>query len=313
MLPKLTLAIVLMSLNLVFASQKTTSTSHPAAPSEMKIQMDSIFINLQNDLAEIVSSQAVKSKNLAAVNGFFFKELKKNQVYYSFTKVNSKGILTNEVIRLVEKNTVKPVSLNKEYWVKRTLTARKPYYGLIKLEQTGRYYLLWAAPILSQDKTGKEITLGAVALKIDLWDCFHKFANKTDIPFLVRMNKMRLYSNKWENGVKFREELIDVEGIKRISVRYPKGIEATAAPVAQEPVVENPAPVVDSSAIKAAKLDSIKAVKAVQEKKKAQRTNMIIIAVLVLLALIIAFLFIVVPSMKHRRIMKEIEKSEDKW
>jgi hypothetical protein len=313
MLPKLTLAIVFMSLNMVFASQKTASTGHSATPSEMKIQIDSIFINLQNDLDEIASSPAVKNKNLASVNGYFFKELKKNQVYYSFTKVNSKGILTNEVIRLVENNTVKPVSLNKEYWVKRTLTARKPYYGLKKLEQTGRYYLLWAAPILSQDKTGKEVVLGAIALKIDLWDCFHKFANKTEIPFLVRMNKMRLYSNKWENGVKFREELIDIEGIKRITVRYPKDIETTAAPVAPEPVIENTTPAVDSSAIKAAQLDSIKAVKAVQEKKKAQRTNMIIIAVLVLLALIIAFLFIVVPSMKQRRILKEIEKSEDKW
>lgn len=318
MLPKLTLAIVAMSLSLVFATsgqnRKSASSGNTATPSEMKVQMDSIFIDLQNDLDEIVNSPAVKNKTAATtINGYFFKELKKNQVYYSLTKVSSKGILTNEVIRMVEKPNVKPVSLSKELWVKRTITARKPYWGLKKLEQTGRYYLIWAAPILSQDKKGKEVVSGAVALKIDLWDCFHKVANKSETPFLVRIDKMKLYSNKWENGVKYKEELLTVAGIKKISVRYPRVIETAVAPVVpSEPVVKDTTPAVDSSAIKAAKLDSVKAVQAVLEKKKAQKTNLIIIAILVLLALIVAFLFIVVPTIKQRRLLREIENSDDK-
>ncbi len=321
MLPKLTMAILFVSLNLAVASPdkslKNASMGTTTTHSEMKVDLDSIFIDLQSEFDEIINSPVVKSKTATSVNGYFFKKLKNNQLFYSFTKVNSKGVLTNEVIRMVENFNVKPVNLSKEFWVKRTIISRKPYTGLKKLEQTGRYYLLWAAPVFSKDKKGKETLVGAVSLKIDLWDCFHKYANKSETPFLIRMGKMKLYSNKWKTGTRYKEELLTIAGINRISVRYPKVlVTETAAPVVSpEPVKKDTIPAVDSAAIKKAQLDSVKAIKAVQEKKKAQRINLIVAAVIALLIFSAAFIFIIVPVLKHRRMIKDIEKSDgdDKW
>jgi len=73
----------------------------------------------------------------------------------------------------VEKTDVKNQDLSKEAWVKSTVKKHTAYWGRIKLEETGRYYLVWAAPVIEKDKKGKETVEGAVALKIDLWDCFH--------------------------------------------------------------------------------------------------------------------------------------------
>lgn len=315
MLPKLSLAIVLVSLSLIFASSDQNQKTVPAGYSEMKIELDSIFINLQIDFDEIINSPVVKSKTASTINGYFFKKLKNNQLFYSFTKVNSKGILTNEVIRMNENYNVKPVDLSKEFWVKQTIISHKPYTGLKKLEQTGRYYLLWAAPVFSKDKKGKETLVGAVSLKIDLWDCFHKYANKSETPFLIRMGKMKLYSNKWKTGTRYKEELLTVAGIKKISVCYPRILTTEAPVISPEPVIKDTVPAVDSVAIKAAQLDSVKAIKAVLEKKKAQRNNFIVAAVIALLILSAAFIFIIVPVLKHRRMIKDIEKSDgdDKW
>jgi hypothetical protein len=179
------------------------------------------------------------------------------------------------------------------------------------LEETGRYYLVWAAPVIEKDKKDKEIVEGAVALKIDLWDCFHKFANTSETPFLVRMDKLGLYSNKWKDGVKFKEDALSVAGIKKISVRYPKVAIPVAEPVvAKAPVQQPPSvPAVDSARIKAAQ-DSIKAAQKAQLKQKQHKKNIFTIAVIVLIGLVIALLFIIVPKIRQRMIMGKIEKHD---
>lgn len=318
MMTKYVWLVLIMLLTLVFANTKQghqTASTHPAAaPSAMTLAMDSVFIKIQQDFDNIVASPIVINKAVAPVNGYFLKVLKENQPFYSLTRVDAKGVLINEVIRLVEKTDVKNQNLSKEAWVKRTVKTHKAYWGMVKLEETGRYYLLWAAPVIEKDKKDKEVVEGAVALKIDLWDCFHKFANTSETPFLVRMDRKGLYSNKWKDDIKFKEDALSVAGIKKISVRYPK----VAIPVADTVAAQAPAPVqplsavptVDSTRIKAAQ-DSIKAAQKAQIKQKQHKKNIITIAVIVLIALIFVILFILAPMIKQRIAMGKIDKSDD--
>jgi hypothetical protein len=224
--------------------------------------------------------------------------------------VNAKGVLVNEVIRLVEKPNLKNQNLSKEVWVKRTIKGRKPYAGMIKLEETGRYYLLWAAPTIEKDKKGKEIVSGSIALKIDLWDCFHKIANETETPFLVRLDKLHLYSNKWKDTISYREDLLSIPGIKKISLRYPKVITGTAPAVATTaPVQAQVASAVDSSKIKATQ-DSMKAAYAAQIKQKNHKKTVITIAVIAIIVILLALLFWIVPMVRQRMVMDKIGKDD---
>ncbi|MGB7568593.1 MAG: hypothetical protein WBM07_12090 [Chitinivibrionales bacterium] len=316
MTPKFAWLILIVSLTLAFAVPKPghkAGSARPAAvPSAMTLGMDSLFIRIQRDFDEVVASPIVKNKAVAPVNGYFLKVLKENQPFYSLTRVDAKGILINEVIRLVEKTDVKNQNLSKEAWVKRTVKTHKPYWGMVKLEETGRYYLVWGAPVIEKDKKDKEIVEGAVALKIDLWDCFHKFANTTETPFLVRLDRLGLYSNKWKDSISFREDALNIEGIKKISVRYPKITVPIATPpaVAQAPVQPQSVPAVDSTSIKAAQ-DSIKAAQYAHMKQKQHRRNIITTAVIVLIALIVAIMFIIAPMIKQRMVMGKIDKHDD--
>ena len=315
MMPKYVWVIPFVSLTLVFAGPKhghqTVSARPAAAPSAMTLGMDLLFIKIRQDFDEVVASPIVKNKAVAPVNAYFLKVLKGNQPFYSLTRVNAKGVLINEVVRLVEKTDVKNQDLSKEAWVKSTVKTHKAYWGRVKLEETGRYYLVWAAPIIEKDKKDKETVEGAVALKIDLWDCFHKFANTSETPFLVRMDNLGLYSNKWKDGIKFKEEALSVAGIKKISVRYPKvAIPVADSVVAKAPVQQPPSvPAVDSTRIKAAS-DSIKAQNA-QLKQKQHKKNIIAIVAIALIGLIIAIMFIIAPMIKQRMIMGKIDKHDD--
>jgi hypothetical protein len=315
MTPKFAWVILVVSLTLGFSAtkqnHKTAQASSPAVPSEMKLGMDSVFITMQQNFDEIMESPTVKNKTAATVNGFFFKALKEHQPYYSLTRVNTKGVVINEMIRLVEKPDTKPQDLSKLAWVKRTLTLHKAYSGMVKLEETGRYYLVWAAPIMGKDKNGKETVEGAVSLKIDLWDCFHKYSNTTETPFLVRLDKLRLYSSKWKNDIRYKEELLNVAGVKKISVRYPKDITPIAAPVVTEaPVEPPPPPEIDSTSIKATQ-DSLKVALKTLSKQKQQKKSLINIGIVALLVLILALLFIVIPLIRQRIKMGKLEREDN--
>jgi hypothetical protein len=275
-------------------------------PSPLALGLDSVFIKMKKELDDMVASPVMHGKPTSPVNSYFLKTLKENQPFYSFTRANQNGEVVNEMIRLVEKADEKKQNVSKEPWFKQAAKKRAEYSGVFKMEESGRYYLLWAVPVVSAEK-GKESFEGAVALKIDLWDSFHKFSSSIATPFLIRMDRLHLYSNKWKDTIAYKEELFKVPGVKRMIVRYPKDMtEVAVAPVESAPAPETPA--IDSTKIKAAQ-DSLKTLLKQNEKKKAAaKTRTIIIAVLVVLIIImLIFLFIIIPQMKQRAIMKDID------
>jgi hypothetical protein len=304
------------------SSKRTSSKSHSGSsakekkPSEatadkspLALGLDSVFIKMKTDLDEVAGSSLLHAKAAAPVDNLFLRSLKSHQPFYSYTRVNKKGEVVNEMIRLVDKPNDKKQNLSKETWFKHAVKKQTDYSGMIKLEETGRYYLIWAVPIVADKENGKgkEVFEGGLALKIDLWDSFHKFAKNVETPFLIRIGKMPLYSNKWKDSIAFKEEALDVHGVGKCSVRYPKS--ATSFVTTPEPPPPAAAPAVDSAKIKAATQDSLnKAIAAAKDKKKKANARMVVIAVLIVLIIIVGILiFIVVPAMRQRALMKNID------
>ncbi len=187
--------------------------------------VEKFFDDQKKSFDAIAESPSIRKTSLSQVDRYFVAQLKKNQTFYTLIKTNTKGVLINEVVRgMTPERKFKDVGTQKWYpYVSRRL---KEYHGFLK-DENGRFYLFWAKPILKNPGTNAEQFVGAVAAKVDIWDCFHKFASDIDKPFLVLLGRKSLYSNKWKRQLAFEEKLLRIPGIKKISIRYEK----SAAPL----------------------------------------------------------------------------------
>jgi hypothetical protein len=199
---------------------------------------------------------------------------------------------------MTEKPGVKKRKVTGESWYKHVSRKLKEYNGTMKQEENGRYYLFWAMPIVSKNKKGKDTFAGAVALKVDLWDCFQKFTKGTQTPFAIHMGRLAFYSYQWSNDIAFIEAPLSIPGAKKITVRYSKDAPVVQAPVAPE------APVVDSAKIKADE-----AARKAAEQAKHAKTRKIILGICALLLLGIAVVaFKVNSARRYNEFLKDNEK-----
>jgi hypothetical protein len=179
----------------------------------MQVEFDSYFADLQQRITTIASSSVIKKSALSPVDAYFVAQLKKTQPIYSLIRTNSKGVIINEVVR-GQKPSRDYRSIATQPWFKAFNSSYDPYFGFVK-EENGRYYMFWAQAIVTRDNRFR----GAVAAKIDLWDCFHKLSSEIERPFLVRLGTLSLYSHKWEKGHQNQDYELTIPGIQKITLR----------------------------------------------------------------------------------------------
>ncbi len=197
-------------------------------------QINDYFVNLRDSFDKIASNSAVTTTSLARTDRYFVGVLKKQQTFCSLIRTNSKGVVTNEVIRgqTPERNYR---SIAYQRWFKQVQQTGKDYFGFLK-ESTGRYYLFWSKPVFKTRRSGSQTFVGAVAVKIDIWDAVHEFSQSVDVPFLVSLNKMSLYSHKWQKPDQFETEGLTVPGVENVSVSFIKQQKHQTAAVQDENV-----------------------------------------------------------------------------
>lgn len=284
----------------------------PAFSSSLEENIEQYFVDLWQDFDKIATSSSIKKTSLSYVDRYFVSMLKTNQAFYTFIKTNSKGVLINEVVR-GEKPERKFRDVGTQRWYYSVSKKYKDYHGFLR-DENGRYYLFWAKPILKMTRSGEKKYIGAVALKVDLWDCFHKFAADIDKPFLIRLGRKSLYSNKWKKGSDFKEDALEIPGVKRVSVRFVEsGAEQmpTDSPtfaVAEDTIKEEIKPETKTVETKA----EIKS----QSKKtptkgfsKTKKTVFIIIVIAIII--LILYLSKLIVVFKDRRLRKRIDKEDN--
>ena len=196
------------------------ATAAPFAATEtVKDYADSFFTNLEKTFDQIVKSSVVRKTSISPVDEYFFNMLKRNQVFHSLYRTNSKGVVINEVKRM-EKPTRDYRNIADQPWFITMKKDLQPYSGFLK-EDNGRYCLFWANPVLVEKRSGKVMN-GAIAVKIDLWDCFYKIADHSKVPFQARLGQKTLFDEKWERRFRYQENKIVVAGVDNLILRWQK-------------------------------------------------------------------------------------------
>jgi hypothetical protein len=260
----------------VLSSSLGTKNTNQLAQKPVDQDLDTLFARAKTDFDKMAASPVLKSPKLKTVNGFFWHSLKAHQPWHSLIRTDKKGAVINEVIR-IEGESKEKRSVAGEAWFAQVSKTMKEHLNITKMEKTGRYYLVWATPIVSKVK-GTETFQGAVVGQIDLWDCFDRYSDKSMTPFKINiLDRVVLYEHLWNDTIKYVKKPLTVPGIEKIAVRYPAiGMtnEAAAARAA------------DSAALEQARLDSIRikiagdlAAKAAVV-KKAPAYNAVIIALM---------------------------------
>jgi hypothetical protein len=272
-----------------------------AGAQTLKDTIETFFSDMHVSFAKIAESSAFKKKQSVSTDQFFIRELKKNQVYFSLLRTNAKGMVSNELVRANSPEKTRRTVADQQ-WFRYVSRNNKQYDGFLK--EGERYYLFWAQPLVATAHSGVKRQGGAVAVKIDLWDCFHQLSNATTTPFLIRMAGMSLYSHKWDNKKLYTEQDLNVPGVDKISVRIekqaiaaptPDSSQLTSAPAAAAPPTEQPS-------------------LASSEKKPETQIHLkspvplIILAVVLLIGLIVAGAKIIM-WLNDMRIARTIEKS----
>jgi hypothetical protein len=277
--------------------------AEPAAEN-MKQSIDTFFAAMKSDFDKSVSSPVLIKRNTKAINGYFLKLLKRHQPFYSLIRTDTRGKTVNEYTR-VEGPAKEKRDIADQPWYKTVSTKHASYAGFLK-EDNGRYYMLWASPLLLKAKGGKELFLGVVAAKIDIWDCFQKFSKTTKTPFLVRIDRKSLYDHTWKETIAYGEEPLAVWGVEKLTVRFPRAAAASAA-----------APAVDTITLQKARMDSVKAAQdaaaaaqAAQSLKAKKVRGIIIVIGFVAALLLIIVIYKATMAIRQRVLMNRINKEQ---
>jgi hypothetical protein len=181
--------------------------------SKIQNEFNQYFEKLSLSFDQIANSQSLKNSNLGKAEKLFLKEMRRNLAYNTFLRTNSKGQIISEAIR--GNKIERPLrDVSSQAWFKKVKSDKEEYYDLIKDKERGRYYLLWAKPILN----AKGLFVGAVVAKLDIWDCFYDFSENVYYPFMIKLNGIQLFVHKWKKGFTGEQEMLTVSGAKNVSL-----------------------------------------------------------------------------------------------
>jgi hypothetical protein len=274
------------------ASLGMQGSNAAAQPAQKAIdqELDTLFAKTKTDFEKMALSPILKSPRLPMVNSFFIQSLKIHLPWQSLIRTDKKGQVIDEVIR-IEGISKEKRSVADQTWFTQVSKTMKEHNEIAITEKTGRYYLVWAAPIVSKVK-GADVFQGAVAVRIDLWDCFDRFADTWTSPFMIRiLGRVTLYDHLWKDTIKYIEKPLAVPGLDKIAVRYPGMTTELAAARAADSAARELARL-DSMRVKAA-ADSI--IKVAQTKKaKARNTSVAAMGIIVFLIIVVGIILLVV-------------------
>lgn len=268
--------------------------------SELKTDIEGYFTSIRENFDKLSSAPSMKGTSLTKTDRAFVYTLKKNQTYYSLIKTNSKGMIISEIIRSVKpERNFREVS--NQRWFTKAKNNNEDYAGFLK-EDNGRYMIFLGKPVFRNANN----FVGAIAVKIDIWDCFRKFSENTEEPFQIRLGQKTLYNHRWDKESEFKTEQLDIPGVNDISIRYPASNIAKKTPattpdsLAKE--VVKPAP----AATEAPKTKSGKF-----NLKSLGKVGKILIGLMVIALLALIFWFSrIIAHFRDYRLRKKIDKDD---
>jgi hypothetical protein len=312
----LSLIVISIIIPLIFSSARADS---------LQLEFEQYFYTLEESFNTMANSSVLKKTRLYSMDRYFVSSLKKYQTIYSFIRTNSKGVIISEVIRgqTPERNFRK---VRNQKWFNFVKRSQEDYHTLIKIRETGRYYLLWCKPIVK----GNKYFVGALAAKVDLWDCIHKISSNIDQPFLVRLGSKSLYSYQWKDIDTYDRIPLSVLGVKSLSLYIEKEEveveveeeeevsqeqEPDTAVIAMTKAKQKQEPDTAVIAMTEAKKKPESVVQKKEVKKKSSSTSSRLVKTVLIFVIFIVVIFIIIAvlyisRLRQRTLWQKIDKGE---
>ncbi|MCX7727360.1 MAG: cache domain-containing protein [Chitinispirillaceae bacterium] len=267
---------------------------------DLEQEINNYFAKLEDSFSKVVSSSVLKDRNLGPAERLFVRAMKKNRVYNTFIRTNSKGVIISEVIR--GKKPERPMrDISNQQWFNYVKNKKEPFYNLIKDSDEGRYYIFWARPILKD----RNRVVGSVAVKIDIWDGFYEISKDIYSPFIIKLGNKTLFShkvNKEENYSTKEEKELAINGIKNITLV----ILSAGAPVASTVVEEKK----DTGNLTALTKDTTKT-DGEKSQKKGGGTIIVVLILIILFGGIGIGSYMLISWMQRRAFLKRLDEEDN--
>ncbi len=176
------------------------------------------FEQLEETFNKIASHPLAISTNLSASNVFFKKCLNEHPDFYAFIRVNSKGIIANEVIKGRPLGKPSYRQVGHQLFFKQVKKTRLTYRSFL-IQKNGKQFLIWANPIIlprthTPDKFG-----GVVLGKIHLNSKLQSMASKFDQPLLLSKSGKTIFKYKWTNHPNPYIQEIKIPGLPQSQIQ----------------------------------------------------------------------------------------------
>jgi hypothetical protein len=182
-------------------------SSATVAPSDIT----GYFGKLKHNFDRIASHPVVHSKNLKALDSYYGQIMEQVPQAHSILVSDIEGDVISEIQRgETPRHASRNVGLN--HWFSMVKSTEEEYMDFVKTPD-GLYYLLWSKPLFTNGEQSEKQLIGALAMQIDLWDCFDEFSSGAQSPFLIAINGRSWYSHEWKSVKPFEKQSFSIPGI----------------------------------------------------------------------------------------------------
>jgi hypothetical protein len=194
--------------------------------------VSSLSLQRQFDTLDMIFSRLpvmpeVRMKEVAPMNRLFSELLAQHPEIAAAVRTSSKGVVVNAAGQDSAAFGVgSDVSDSAWFGVPKKTSAA--WYGKLTKDNM-RSSVVWSRPVIVASALGRTRFGGIVAFKIDVTQCFKRFASQMQGAFAILLNGKPYYYLAWDDAVPFSESQILLPGDIRFAVRVPK--KAAAAKV----------------------------------------------------------------------------------
>jgi len=179
--------------------------------------IEQYFSALEKTCLQLSEQSNIRKGSPKRVAPILQSTLKKHIPMDAILRVNSKGIVINEILR-GNKPIKKFRDISHQKWFDHAGTNMERYYGWTQ-SGSGPVQLFWAYPLIAVSSSGAKRSAGALLFKINSEKVFSLINSKSDLPFRVSFDNQELYhSPKAPDNASGNTRTITIRGLEGVTL-----------------------------------------------------------------------------------------------
>lgn len=169
---------------------------------------------LDTRFSGMASTNKVGTMGLDSMNNFFKSVQQKIPAIKTLMRINSNGMVINEISAV--QNDYKMRSVSDQKWFLHVKSTRSPYYGLNR-DSSGNASFFWAWPILSDDS----LFNGAISAKIKPSEILRMASVSDSTPIAIFFNTTNVYKRNSIGNISTKKDTLFLSKQSKIIIQSP--------------------------------------------------------------------------------------------